>query len=149
MNGTPNQHIPVYRPPTDHLPTINRQLTDHLPTDHLPITYRPLFYGAACSRLPRRFGAGQECAIWEKLQNPKKLLGRVWSCAFEKYTYTKLCFYFLSVNLLKSLALIGCCPIQFFTIRTAHPHRSTTAFSIFELFCSQISKRQATTKNTW
>ena len=48
MNGTPYQHIPVYRPPTDHQPTTYRPLTDHLPTtyrpptDHLPTTYWPL-----------------------------------------------------------------------------------------------------------
>ena len=39
MNWTPYQHIPVYRPPTNHLLTIN-----HLPTDHLHVStiYRPL-----------------------------------------------------------------------------------------------------------
>ena len=47
MNGTPYQHIPVYQPPTNYLPIINRPLTNHLlttyqpPTDHLPTTYRP------------------------------------------------------------------------------------------------------------
>ena len=32
----------TYRPPTNHLLTINRPLTDHLLTDQLPTTYWPL-----------------------------------------------------------------------------------------------------------
>ena len=56
--------LTTYQPPTNHLPTTYWPLTDHLLTtyrpltDHLPTTctYRPLFYGAACSRLPTQGG---------------------------------------------------------------------------------------------
>ena len=58
-------HLPTapYRPPTDNLPTTYcpPACTDHLlttyrpSTNHLLTTYRPLFYGAACSRLPTAY----------------------------------------------------------------------------------------------
>ena len=67
MNGTPYQHIPVYRPPTDHLLTTYQPPTNHLPTtyrpptNHLPTTYRPLTdhllttYRTSTDHLPTTF----------------------------------------------------------------------------------------------
>ena len=46
--------------------------------------------------------------------------------------------YFFPVrNPEKSRALIGCCPVQFSTIRTAHPDRHVS-ITILSRFCSQI-----------